>query len=118
MTTTRSPFTTAAFWAGLAERSISTFAGALLAVLGGDAAGLLSVDWLSALSVAALATVVSILKAVAVPGFTAGDEDAGDVSMSEIDEMTTVTKYRPRHSAETTTHDAGAVTVYPDGSAE
>lgn len=111
MTTTRSPFTTAAFWAGLAERSISTFAGALLAVLGGDAAGLLSVDWLSALSVAALATVVSILKAVAVPGFTAGKpDDAGDVSMSEIDEMTTVTKYRPRHSAETTTNGAGPVT--------
>lgn len=91
-----SPFATAAFWAGLAERSISTFAGALLAVLGGDAAGLLSVDWPAALSVAALATVVSVLKAVAAPGFTAGQpDDSGGYSVDHLDEITTVTRYRP-----------------------
>lgn len=70
--TARSPIATGAFWAGLAERAGSTFAGALLATLGASSAGILSVDWPAALSVAALAAVVSILKAFAAPGFTAG----------------------------------------------
>ncbi|WP_271437740.1 holin [Micrococcus luteus] len=65
-------YTTPDFWRGAAERAIKTFAQALLGVLTGGASGLLDVDWVAALSVAALATVVSLLTSLATPDFTAG----------------------------------------------
>lgn len=65
-------YTTAAFWKGAAERAVKTFAQALLGVLTGGATGILDVDWLAALSVAVLATVVSLLTSISTPDFTAG----------------------------------------------
>lgn len=63
---------TLAFWKGLGERAIKTFAQALVAVIGTGALGILDVDWLSALSVAALATLMSVLTSVGNADFTAG----------------------------------------------
>ena len=65
-------YTTRAFWKGAAERAVKTFAQALLGVLTGGATGILDVDWLAALSVAGLATVVSLLTSISAPDFTAG----------------------------------------------
>lgn len=65
-------YTTPEFWRGAAERAIKTFAQALLGVLTGGATGVLDVDWVAALSVAALATVVSLLTSLATPDFTSG----------------------------------------------
>ena len=47
------------------ERAISTFAQALLAALGTDVAGVTKVDFTTALKVAAVAGVLSVLKALA-----------------------------------------------------
>lgn len=65
-------YTTSAFWQGAGERAVKTFAQALLGVLMSGATGLLDVDWVAALSVAALATIVSLLTSLATPDFTAG----------------------------------------------
>lgn len=54
----------------LAERAIKTLCQSLIAVGLAGATDLMSVDWLNALSVAGLATVISILTSVvsAIPG--------------------------------------------------
>ena len=70
-------YATSAFWQGAGERAVKTFAQALLGVLTGGATGVLDVDWVAALSVAALATIVSLLTSLATPDFTAG-APAGD----------------------------------------
>lgn len=72
--------TTIAFWKGLAERALKTFAQTFVAVviLGigaeavGTTAGLTDVLWLDALSVAALATMLSALTSIGNADFTAG----------------------------------------------
>lgn len=56
---------TSAFWADAAERSISTFAQAAIGVLTAGAVGVVDVDWASVGSVAGLATLVALLKAIA-----------------------------------------------------
>lgn len=71
-----STYATKAFWAGAAERAIKTAAQTLIAVIGTGTLGILDVDWLTALSVAGLATVLSVLTSVAQPEFVAGDADA------------------------------------------
>lgn len=63
---------TRAFWAALIERAVKTFAQSLVAVGLAGATDVLSVDWRSALSVAALATVVSVLTSIA-SGAVGGD---------------------------------------------
>lgn len=63
---------TLAFWKGAGERAIKTFAQALVAVIGTGALGILDVDWASALSVAGLATIVSVLTSIGNADFTAG----------------------------------------------
>jgi Putative lactococcus lactis phage r1t holin len=55
---------TARFWKDSAERATRTFAQALAAALGAGAAGLLSVAWVDALSIAGMATVLSFLTSV------------------------------------------------------
>lgn len=64
---------TIAFWKGLAERALKTFAATLAALIGGDGIGLVDVDWGSALGVAGLATLVSALIAIGNADFTAGN---------------------------------------------
>lgn len=56
---------TASFWKAASERAVATFAQALIAVLSVGATGLLDVDWPGALSAAALAALLSVLKSVA-----------------------------------------------------
>lgn len=56
--------TTKAFWAGVGERALKTFAQSLLAGLG-IGAGLLHVDWVTVLDVAAGATLISVLTSLA-----------------------------------------------------
>ena len=68
---------TIAFWKGAGERAFKTFAQSLVAIIGVGTLGLLDVDWPAALSVAALAAVVSLLTSVGNANFTAGPE-AGD----------------------------------------
>ena len=68
------------FWKGAAERAIKTFLQTFVAVviagLGADAvgvsAGLLDVSWLDALSVSALATILSVATSAGNADFTAG----------------------------------------------
>lgn len=77
---------TAAFWKGAAERALKTFLQVFTAVLivsaGAEAigvsAGIFDVDWLSALSVAALATVLSIGTSIGNADFTAGSPTEED----------------------------------------
>jgi len=63
---------TTAFLKGLGERAIKTFAQALVGFIAAGATGILDVDWKSALSVAALATVASLLTSLGNADFTAG----------------------------------------------
>lgn len=63
---------TLAFWKGLGERAIKTFAATLAALLGGDGIGLVDVDWGQSLGVAGLATLVTALIAIGNADFTAG----------------------------------------------
>lgn len=73
---------TKAFWKGAAERGLKTFFQTFVAVaiagVGADAigvsAGLLSVGWVEAASVAALATILSVATSLGNASFTAGDE--------------------------------------------
>lgn len=67
-----STYMTPAFWRGASERAIKTFCQSLLAVLATGAVGVLDVDWVGALSAAALATLVSLLTSVSQAEFTAG----------------------------------------------
>jgi len=74
---------TASFWKGAAERGIKTFLQSFVAVLiasaGADAigvtAGLGDVNWVSAASVAALATILSLATSIGNADFTAGKPD-------------------------------------------
>lgn len=75
----KSPFLTGPYWLGCAERALKTFAQAALAMLTGDGLGVLSVDWGDILSVAALATVASVLTSVA----SAGVGPTGSASLVE-----------------------------------
>ena len=60
------------FWKGAFERAAKTFCQSLLAILTTGVVGILDVDWPGALSVAALATLVSLLTSVSQAEFTAG----------------------------------------------
>lgn len=59
---------TSKFWKLTAERAVKTFAQALAAALATGATGVLEVDFAAALSVAALATLLSVLTSVASAG--------------------------------------------------
>jgi len=65
----------------IAERAVKTFAQSLVAVGLAGATDLLSVDWVNALSVAGLATLVSILTSIASSKI--GDETASVVNTKE-----------------------------------
>lgn len=56
---------TIAFWQDAAERAVKTFAQALVAVLSASGLGLLNAPWLTALSTAGMAALLSVLTSVA-----------------------------------------------------
>ena len=60
------------FWVGAAERALKTVAQSVVAVLGVGAVGILSVDWVQTLSVAAAAGLASILTSIADADRVAG----------------------------------------------
>lgn len=68
------------FLKDLAERAIKTFAQSMVAVLTAGATGILNVDWENALSVALLATVISIFTSLG--SITIGDDTASLVKTS------------------------------------
>lgn len=60
------------FWAAAAERAIKTVAQTIVAVVGVAGTGLLSVDWVQTLSVAAAAGLASVLTSLADADRVAG----------------------------------------------
>lgn len=74
---------TTSFWKGATERALKTlmqtFVAVLIASAGADAvgvtAGLGDADWLTALSVAALAAVLSLATSIGNADFTAGPSE-------------------------------------------
>jgi hypothetical protein len=57
------------FWKAAAERAVKSFAQTLVALLGVGQVGLLDVDWVGALSIAAMATLLSVLSSIGSAGF-------------------------------------------------
>lgn len=53
------------FWKATAERAVKSFAQSLLAILSASSLGLLQVDWLTCLSTAGMATLLSLLSSIA-----------------------------------------------------
>lgn len=62
------------FWLGAAERAIKTIAQSLVAVLGVAGTGLLTVDWVAALSVAGAAGLASLLTSIGSAEHVAGHQ--------------------------------------------
>ena len=60
------------FWLGAAERAIKTIAQSLVAVLGVAGTGLLTVNWIAALSVAGAAGLASLLTSIGSADHVAG----------------------------------------------
>lgn len=60
------------FWAAAAERAVKTVAQTIVAVVGVAGTGLLSVDWVQTLSVAAAAGLASVLTSIADADRVAG----------------------------------------------
>lgn len=56
---------TRVFWVAAAERALKTVAQSVAAMLGVGAVGILSVDWVQTLSVAAAAGLLSVLTSIA-----------------------------------------------------
>lgn len=99
---------TTEFWKGAGERAVKTFLQTFVAVvvagLGADAvgvsAGLLDVSWLDALSVSALATIMSLATSAGNADFTAGNGVKQVVTQDELNGKTVVTEYTGKHVAE------------------
>ena len=62
------------FWFGTLERAIKTVAQSLVAVLGVAGTGLLTVDWVAALSVAGTAGLASLLTSIGSAEHVAGHQ--------------------------------------------
>lgn len=60
------------FWVGATERAVKTVAQTIVAVVGVAGTGLLSVDWVQTLSVAAAAGLASVLTSIADADRVAG----------------------------------------------
>jgi hypothetical protein len=58
------------YWKDLAERAIKTFAQSLAAAIVAGTTGLLDVDWITALSIAGLVTLASMLTSLASAPFS------------------------------------------------
>lgn len=72
---------TKTFWKDTAERAVKTFAQSLAAVLTAGATGVLDVDWVNALSVSLLATLVSVLTSFG-SGYV-GDNSASAINLNK-----------------------------------
>lgn len=57
------------FWIAASERAIKTFAQTLIALIGTGMVGVMDLDWLQMLGIAATATILSVLSSVASANF-------------------------------------------------
>ena len=64
-----------------AERAVKTFAQSMVAVMTAGATGVLDVDWVNALSVSLLATIVSVLTSIG--SGTVGDQSASVINLNK-----------------------------------
>ncbi|MDG6138955.1 holin [Lactococcus formosensis] len=71
------------FWKDTLERAIKTCAQSLVAVGLSGATGVLDVDWMNALSVSLLATLVSVLTSLG--SGTVGDQSASAINLNKED---------------------------------
>lgn len=69
------------FFKDTAERAVKTFAQAMVAVMTAGATGVLDVDWVNALSVSLLATLVSVLTSIG--SGTVGDQSASAINLNK-----------------------------------
>lgn len=81
-----SHYTNPVFWVNALDRMVSTFAQALIAALGAEATGIIDAQWKAALSIAAMAAILSLLTSVASP--------------DRVETGTAVEAYRPKHAKE------------------
>ncbi|WP_285009500.1 holin [Lactococcus formosensis] len=72
---------TKTFWKDTAERAVKTFAQSMVAVMTVGATGVLDVDWKNTVSVALLATLVSIFTSIG-SGYV-GDDSASAVKLNK-----------------------------------
>lgn len=70
---------------GALERALKTMAQTLIALIGTEAVGITSLDWPSLLSVAATATLLSVLTSIVNADFTAGSGADSAVGSGEVD---------------------------------
>lgn len=78
---------TTAFWKGLAERGIKTFAQTLAAYFVIGTTGLLDLDWVTALSVSGAAALASALTSIGNADFVAGaTAEAEAVTSAALDD--------------------------------
>ncbi|MDG4985763.1 holin [Lactococcus lactis] len=73
------------FLRDLAERAIKTFAQSMVALLTAGATGILEVDWINTLSVALLATVISVFTSLA--SLSVGEETASLINNKKEDQL-------------------------------
>ncbi|MEQ7060865.1 holin [Lactococcus petauri] len=72
---------TKTFLKDTAERVVKTFAQSMVAVMTAGATGVLDVDWVNALSVSLLATLVSVLTSIG--SGTVGDQSASAINLNK-----------------------------------
>ena len=73
------------FWQATLERAIKTFAQSLASLLTGDALGILDVDWGQSASVAAMATLLSVLTSVASSGIGNAGPSLSHAEVLDVD---------------------------------
>ena len=83
-----------AFWDAALERALATFAQTALAFLGASQLGLFEAPWRAAVSTAAMALVLSVLKSVAATVATGGGP-----SLTNAEVVAPPDDYTPRHAA-------------------
>jgi hypothetical protein len=66
-------FSDPAFWKAAGERALKTFAQSLIAYIGVGAVGVLHLNWIPALEVAATATLLSLLTSIVSANMGAND---------------------------------------------
>lgn len=69
------------FFKDTAERAVKTFAQSMVAVMTAGSTGVLDVDWVNALSVSLLATLVSVLTSIG--SGTVGDQSASAINLNK-----------------------------------
>lgn len=84
-------YTKGYFWVGVADRAIKTLAQTLVALIGTSAVAIHALDWPMILSVAATATLLSVLTSVATP------DTAANTKVMKNDDGDMVA-YIPKHS--------------------